>query len=292
MQILFRAWAVAALRGSAGYWTFAAAMFPLKTATLPSSAAALQSLLNESLRRVFDIEADPVSVRDASYPTIAEITISLDHARLRSNPPRPQPISGKSSPALQVGRLAVRASDLSIGPATVDLSLSARDVDLVQGKDDGDEIVLSLQNAAQGKIEISAPLADLEKVISEIAKTEAGKHGVTIENVQLMVRQKSGHSLEAEVRLRARKLFMGASIRITGQLDLDEELNAKISGLRCSGDGAIAAVACGVLTPHLQKLDGREFALMSLPLGEVRLREVRLAVTDKLSVTAEFGLAA
>jgi hypothetical protein len=28
---------------------------------------------------------------------------------------------------------------------------------------------------------------------------------------------------------------------------------------------------------------------MSLPLGEVRLRDVRLAVGERLSVTAEFG---
>jgi hypothetical protein len=78
-------------------------------------------------------------------------------------------------------------------------------------------------------------------------------------------------------------------MKITGQLDLDEELNARVSGLDCTGDGAIASVACGVLKPHLQKIDGREFPLMSLPLGEVRLRDVQLAVGDKLSVTADFG---
>ena len=84
---------------------------------------------------------------------------------------------------------------------------------------------------------------------------------------------------------------MSAALRIIGQLDLDEKLNAKISGLDCTGEGAIASVACGVLKPHLQKIDGREFPLMSLPLGEVRLRDVRIAVGDKLSVTAEFGSA-
>lgn len=267
-------------------------MFPLKTTTFPSSAAALEQLLNESLGRIFDVAVDPVSIRDASYPTLAEINISLDHARLRPNPPRPRLISGQSSPALRVGRLALHAADLSIGPASADLSLSARDVDLVRGKDADDEIVLSLQNAAEGKIEISAPLADLEKLIARIAKSEAGKHGVTVEDVRLSAREKNAHSLEAEVRLQARKLFMSASIRVTGQLDLDDELKAKISGLKCKGDGAIAAVACGVLTPHLEKLNGREFPLMSLPLGEVRLRDVRLSVTDKLSVTAEFGSAA
>ena len=264
-------------------------MFPLKTTTFPSSADTLELLLNEGLRRVFEVDIDPVSVRDASYPHLAEINVSLDHARLRSNPPRPQLISGESSPALQVGQLSLRAADLSIGPASVDLSLTARDVHFVQGNDADDEIVLSLQNAAEGKIEISTSLADLEKAITEVAKDQAGKHGVTVESVQLTARQKSAHSVEAEVRLEARKLFMKASIRVTGQLDLDDELNAKISHLVCKGDGAIASVACGVLTPHLQKLDGREFPLMSLPLGEVRLRDVRLAVTDKLSVTAEFG---
>ena len=266
-------------------------MFPLKTATLPSSAEALERLLNESLRCVFDVKVDPVSIRDASYPHLAEINVSLDHAALRPQPPRPQFISGKSSPALKVDQLALRAAALSVGPASVDLSLSARAVELVQGKDADDEIVLSLQDAAEGKIEISTSLADLEKLIAQMAKNEAGKHGVTVENVRLTAREKSAHSLEAEVRLQARKLFMSASIRVTGQLNLDDELNAKISGLTCKGDGAIASVACSVLTPHLQKLDGREFPLMSLPLGEVRLRDVRLAVTDQLVVTAEFGSA-
>jgi hypothetical protein len=48
-------------------------------------------------------------------------------------------------------------------------------------------------------------------------------------------------------------------------------------------------MACGVLKPHLQRLDGRTFSLMSFGLGQVRLRDVRIGVDEKLSVTAEFG---
>jgi hypothetical protein len=51
----------------------------------------------------------------------------------------------------------------------------------------------------------------------------------------------------------------------------------------------MATVACGILKPYLQKIDGREFPLTSLPLGEIRLRDVRLTLDDKLSVRAEFG---
>jgi hypothetical protein len=266
-------------------------MIPLFAKTLPSSAEALALLLNQSLRELFLVKSDPVTLRDASYPHLAELDVSLNGAQLRGQPPPMPSISGKTAPALEVDLLKVNASALSIGPAAVDLSLSARAVQLGQGRDAKDEIVLSIENAADGRIEISASPSDLEALIAEVAKTEAGKHGVTIVGVQLTLRSKSSRSLAAEVRLRARKLFLSASIRITGQLDLDEELNARLSGLDCTGDGAIASVACGVLKPHLQKINGRVFPLMSLPLGEIRLRDVQLAVGDKLSVTAEFGSA-
>jgi hypothetical protein len=130
-------------------------MLPLDTATFPSSASDLERLLNHSLQRIFSVDADPISIREASYPHLAEIRVSLDGARLRSNPPRSASISGKISPALRVDRMSLSAFALSVGPATIDLSLSARTVNFVQGKDSGDQVVLSLENAVDGKIEIS-----------------------------------------------------------------------------------------------------------------------------------------
>jgi hypothetical protein len=185
--------------------------------------------------------------------------------------------------------MTMNASALSVGPAKIDLSFSARDLRLGQGKDANGEIVLTVESAGDGKIKISTSPRDLEALIAEIAKSEAGRHGVTIDRVQLILTRKDSHSVAAEVQLRARKLFLSASIRLSGQLDLDEKLNARISGLTCTGDGAIASLACGVLAPHLQKLERREFALMSLPLGEVRLRDLRLSVGETLTVAAEFG---
>ena len=264
-------------------------MLPLNTITFPSSAADLTRLLNESLRQLFEVDADPVTIRDESFPHLRELIIELDGARLRDNLPRPPSVSSAATPALEVDRLTLNASALSLGPATVDVSFSARAVQFAQASNSDGEIVLSIESAADGRIEISASSSDLEALIAKVAKSEAGKHGVTIDSVQLKLRSKTSRSLAAEVRLSARKLFLTASIRITGQLDLDEELEARISGLECSGDGAIAALACGVLKPHLQKLDGREFPLMSLPLGEIRLRDVQVTVGDKLSVTAQFG---
>ena len=266
-------------------------MFPLSTKTFPSSAEALKRLLNESLRELFLIKTDPATIRAASYPHLEELRVSLDGAQLRGPPGSIPSVSGKTTPALEVDSLTINAAALSAGPATIDLSLSARSVTLHQGSDSAGNIVLLLHLAAEGDIAISASPSDLEALIAEVAKAEAGKHGVSIDGVQLSLRSNTSRSLAAEVRLRAKKLFLSASIRITGQLDLDEQLDARISRLDCTGDGAIASLACGVLKPHLQKIDGRSFPLMSLPLGEVRLHDVQLAVGDKLSVTAAFGSA-
>jgi hypothetical protein len=267
-------------------------MFPLATANLPSSASDLERLLNESLQRVFVAEFDPVTVLDYSYPHLEAINISLDGARLRASPPHPPVSSGKASPALEVDQLVLRASPLSLGPASVDVAISARDVQLGQAKDSNGEILLSIESASDGRAAISATPAGLEALITRLALDQGSKQGITIDGVQLKVRQESEHSLAAEVRLRARKLFLSASVKVTGRLDLDDQLNLKISDLKCTGDGGIATLACGILNPYLQKIDGRKFPLMSLALGEIRLRDVRLvADDDKLSVTAEFGSA-
>ena len=149
--------------------------------------------------------------------------------------------------------------------------------------------MLLLHNAGQGSVEASVSKSDLEALIAQLAKSKAEEHGVSIDSVELSLRSQSPRSLAAEVRLRAKKLFLSTSIKITAQVDLDAELNARLSGLDCAGEGAMGGVACGVLKPHLEKLNGRAFALLSLPLGEARLRDVRVAVGEKLSVTADFG---
>lgn len=264
-------------------------MFPLHTAIFPASAADLERLLNESLQHIFLAEFAPVVIRDHSYPHLHAITVSLDGARLRADPPRPLSWSGETSPALEVDQLTLSASPLFLDPATVNISLSVREVQFGQGKDSNGHVVLSLESATEGKIEISARQTDLEALIVKLAQGQGSKQGITIDRVQLRLQQKSAHSLKAELRLRARKLFLSASVQVTGQLELDEQLKLKVSDLNCTGDGGIANLVCGILKPYLQKIEGREFPLMSLPLGKIRLHDVRLAVGDEIAVTAEFG---
>lgn len=264
-------------------------MFPLYAKTFPSTADELARLLNGSIQRVFSGLKEPVTVREKAFPKLAEIRIALTGAQLRPDPPRPPVVAGPGSPALETELLDIAGSSLTIGPALADLTLRAEKVRLNQAADQNGERVLLIQNAANGTIEISTSKTSLERAIAAVAKEEAGKQGVDIDQVQLTIQQRAERSIDAEVQLRGRKLFFSTVIRLSASLNIDDALNATISRLKCHGDGAIGALACGVLAPHLEKLDGRTFALMGLPLGEIRLSDVRISSGDKLTVSAEFG---
>lgn len=266
-------------------------MFPLNTEYFPANAVDLKRLLEESLRELFDFSGESVELEENGYPHLETLNISLEGARLPDQPPPVPSVNRPSVPALVVDTFRVHGAGMQIGPAAVDFNLTAHDLQLYQANDRKGRIVLLLHNASEGIIETSIAISALEALIAEVARAEAGKHGVNIDSVQLSLSSRGPRSLSVKVSVRAKKLFVSASVHITGQLDLDEQLTAKISGLDCVGQGAIASVACGVLKPHLQKLDGREFPLISLPFGEIRLRDVRIAVDEKLSVTAEFGSA-
>ncbi|HSH38854.1 MAG TPA: hypothetical protein VK993_08715 [Chthoniobacterales bacterium] len=264
-------------------------MFPLYSKKFPENAVDLAVLLNDSVKRVFANAANPVVIRDKAYPALSEIRITLNGAELRSNPPPPPKVRGNSLDGLRVDDLHIDAAGLLLGPATADLRLGARDVRLNQAKDANGEAMLMLQGAADGVVEITAAAKDIEAAIAALAKSEAGKHGVQIDQVRLTVKPRGERSVDGQVQLRAKKLFFSTVITISAKLDLDHELNASVSGLKCHGEGAIGALGCGFLEPHLNALNGRTFPLMALPLGEVRLRDVRIAATDRITVSAEFG---
>ena len=264
-------------------------MFPLFTNRMPASAAELQQALNATFERLFTRVTAPASVRDESYPQLAEIRVELDRAELRSNLPRPPATLGKTKPALEVAALTIRANEIAVGPADVNLRVRASGAQLHEMRDGEDKIILVLHRAESGEVEISASKADLENALSAVARDQAGKHGIAIDQVQLTLDSRGERGLDAEVRLRAKKMFFSTSVRIAAKLDLDDELNARLSGLSCNGEGAIGAVACGVLQPHIEKLEGRSFSLMALPLGELRLHDLRIATGDQINITAEFG---
>jgi len=265
-------------------------MFPLFQKELPTSAAGLATVLDASLRRALQIPNRAVLVQDRAYPEVDEIAVDLSGATLRKDAPRFPLPEGTGQPAISAGRLTLNARPLLISGASIDLALAADEIALHQNQGPDGNIILSLQRAENGEIAIWIREDDLERLVAEAAKAQAGRQGIIIEDVLLTLTNRDSHSLGLELRIQARKLFLRTSIRIVGQLNIDDELVAHFSGVECSGEGGIGTLACGMLAPHLQKLQAREFPLLAFSLGGgIRLRDINLIADDGIKITAEFG---
>ncbi len=253
----------------------------------------MRAALEESLRRVVTPAGPMVAVEENSYPELAAIRVSLDGANAGEHPPpRPEPAVGPVEPALRVAHFEVSGRPLLVQRAKVDLLCVARDVQLGQGRDKDGNVLLLLQDAAEGNVEVALALTDLEALVLAGAKAEAANQGVKVESVRIDLRARSERALDVAVHVSAKKLFLSAALKISGSVAIDEQLNARLSGLECAGDGTLGTLACGFITPHLQRFNGREISLMALPLGELKLRDVRIAAGRELRVTAQFGRAA
>ena len=231
-----------------------------------------------------------VTLEEKSYPAAGRNPrIARWRERRGTTAARPGPPVGRVEPRSQVAHFELSGRPILVQRAKVDLSCTARDVQLGQSRDKEGNVLLLLQDAAEGQLEIAIELADLEALVLAGAKAEAAKQGVTVESARIELRSRSDRALDVVLQVRAKKLFLSAAMRISGNVEIDEQLNALLSGLECSGEGTLGTLACGFITPHLQRFNGREFSLMALPLGEVKLRDVRIAADRKLRVTAEFG---
>ena len=265
-------------------------MFPLQISEFPSTADDFARALAESIRRFVRVANDPVHVQASNYPELEELRIVVDRGEICTDP-LPSPNVSGSKPALRAKRMEISGRGISFGGASLDLAMQARQVQLNHARDREGNVVLLLQSAIEGSVELTISKNDLQRLIFGQARIEAQKHGASIEDVRLDLRSRGSRSLDADVQVQARKFFLGATVTIKGRLDIDENLTAKLSGLRCRGNGTLGALACNFLSPILDRANNHEVSLLALPMGEVRLRDLQLVIGDTLRISAQFGTA-
>src|SRR5207244_7708846 len=156
--------------------------------------------------------------------------------------------------------------NLSVRAIPHNLKMEMADVDVHKRTDANRDAVLVSQKARDGQLVISAAQLNLEEAIGRLGGEKARLWGVDLERVRLAMRARSRHSLAAEIRIQAKKFFARANIDIYAQLDISNEFEAKVSELKCKGDGKLGSFACGALGPLFETLKSNAFPIKSLPL--------------------------
>jgi len=270
-------------------------MFPLSGKKFPTSTDELKDSITAALTDVFTPDGDEeevVTIDGGKFPALKSVSINLDGATVSTNKPPPKPIgTGKRQPGPSVTKLDLTASPIQYEQAKLNLKLTAAGLQFDFDRDKTGNPLLVLTDAKSGKVDARISKDDIESLLKEAAGVAAKQQGIKIQDLELELKKAGPLAVVADVRVTAKKMMMTGTIRITGRLDIDDELNATVSDLDCKGEGMIGTAAAGIVKKKLTPYEGATVPLMAFSLGDVALRDLKIDLKKDLHVTAAFGSA-
>ena len=264
-------------------------MISLGRKDFPSPRQDLAQALDDALHRFVQKSGRIVDLRSRVFPLVDEIRINLDGAKFDSPPPPTAKAEGETQLAFETSLVTATGRNISVRGVPINLRMEMRDVVFHKGADAGGDAVLLVHKAREGRLVISSAQLDLEEAIIRLAGAKARLYGIDLEQIRLAMRARSRRSLAADIKIQAKKFFARANIDLYAQLDISNEFVVKISQLKCKGDGKLGSFACAALQPLFAKTMEKSFPLKSIPLGQIQLRDIHVAVADTVELTVDFG---
>ena len=268
-------------------------MFPLAGDEFPTSAEELSAAIEGAIGDVFSLPKKGAGVTvegGAKFPHLKHVRIDLGGARISATEPPPKPIGvGKRKPGITVDRLEVEGHPIHYEQAKLDFDFHATGLRLDFDRDKQGRPLLVLVDAEDGAVDAKIKKKDLEAVMLAAATIAAKDQGVTVKELELDLRSTGARSVAADVRVKAKKMMMSSVLHIAGGASVDDELNATLSNLTCSGEGLIGIAAAAFLQKHLKQYDGRVIPLMAFSLGDLALRDLEIDINGTIHVSAAFG---
>jgi len=264
-------------------------MIPLFRKLFPSHKADLIEALDEALHRFVEKPGPIVDLRSRVFPYVDLIAINLDGAIVDLSAPRLAQAEGETGRAFEAAVVKVNGRRVAVGGVPLNLRMELQDAIFDWGYDANADAVLILRRASDGQLVLSTAQLQLEEAIVRIAGAKARLYGIELEKVRLAMRARGRRSLAADIYVQAKKFFARAKIDIYAQLDITNDFAVKISQIKCKGDGKLGSFVCSTLQPLFERIMEKSFSLKSIPLGEIQLRDVHVAVADTVDLTVDFG---
>jgi hypothetical protein len=262
-------------------------MLPLAGSALPSSPEALREALKKGLM-AHSVSAHSIAASGGEWPQLDDLTLDLTGAQVTRDTKLPV-AKGAESSGIEVAKFQLQADPMRLEKTPARLFLKAANATLNFVKGKGAESALTLTAAKHGEIEIEVEKADLEELIRSIASEAAAKHGVEIKRTALTLAAHGSRALSFRAEVGAKMFVMSTTVTVSGEAEIDDKLNARVSKLTCSGDGMIGSLASGFIRPYFDQIESRPIPLMALSLGSIKLRDISVEAGKALTLRAKFS---
>jgi hypothetical protein len=259
-------------------------MLPLQGSSFPTSADALRDALTGGLTK-FGLKPREV-VATGAFPKLDELRIDLTGAAPIERPGvKPgQPLGGE----IEVSSLSLLGKPITVAGLPLELHLQARDAQLREHSAEGADRILVLQRGS-GNLTIEIGREELRQLLLAAGSKAAQQRGADLKDLQLELTATDPRTLNLRAEVVAKFGFVKATLTLTGHARLDDDLQLHLSDLDVQGSGIAAGLATSFIRPQLEKIQRQPISLSALPLGEVKLRDVRLSTGERIRLEADFG---
>ena len=261
-------------------------MLPLAAEKFPATPDELAAALTAGFA-ARGVTVQDLRAEGPALGALAALGVELTGARFT----RGFRVSGSpaaDSPAVLAERLEIVGAPLEFEGTPLSVRVEAERAELRFAGEPGDG-ALVLAGAASGSVSLALRQDALENFLHRLAKDAAEKQGVEIKKTAIELTARGPRALAFRCAVTAKMFVMSADLSLSGNLDVDEQLDARVSGLTLGGDAMITKLAAGFVRPQLDRLEGRVISLRALAPGGLPLRGVEIAVRDGLEIRAKFG---
>lgn len=187
-------------------------------------------------------------------------------------------------------RLELVANPLLLEKARLLLSLKATDARLDVRRDRRTRAsMLTLTDARDGTLSLEVPRQDVDWLLLHGAKRAAGKFGVSVDRTRLKLHVEESRTIRVDLKVDTRIGFLPAGFRFRARVDIDDNLNGRMTRLSCKGDQLLGPIISSIIDPALKKYEGKTRPLVGFEWGDMKLRDVTMNTDHSFRLQAKFG---
>jgi hypothetical protein len=266
-------------------------IFPLSGRNLPRTRDELGTSLSHAWDKTMQVpdSSKVVQMEGEGYPSLQSLRIDLSDSTIPSG--KSDKIKPSNKPQSQVGvdRFEFIGSPLMCDSAKLNVSISAADAHLDIERDRTGKPILLLTDAKSATLKFDATGADLQKILVEDLRTASAPYGVRINGASLHLMSDNEHSISVDLYVSTQIALMPAGMRFKAHVDIDDKMQATLTGLSCDGDRLLGPLIVGLLRPGLAQYEGKTRPLFSFPSPKLHLHDISLHVDDSIHLNAGFG---
>ena len=269
-------------------------LFPMSKTIAPETPELLAASMEQAWGARLDVPegADLVRIENAAaYPHVGSMTIDLSDVSVpKKEKERKLKPRGGPEGSVRVDNLELVAKPLLLEKAKLLIGLTATDAKLELRRDKRGRPMLALAGAEDGKVSMEMSKKDIDTLLLATARDAAGKYGVAVDSTKIKLDMIGERTLRVNLKVNVRiGALLPAGLRFRARMDVDDDLNGKITRLSCEGDQLLGPLISSVVDPALKKYEGKKRPLVGFAFGRMRLHDLDIDVEDGFKLKAEFG---